>query len=104
MVRLSIWKSRYNSTNQLNRPGFTGECFVQILGYFIKVVHVFIKGLLCFLWRDISDGTVQALGVVPVDPFQGFPFNLSHGFPRAKEVDDFGFEQANRAFSQRVVI
>ena len=76
----------------LNRPGFTGECFVQMSGNFIKVVHVYIEGLLCFIWCDISDRTVQTFGVVPIEPFQGFPFNLAHGFPRAKEVDDFGFE------------
>jgi len=85
-------------SGRLNRPGFTGECFVQILGHFIKVVQVCIECLLRFLWRDVSDGTVQALGVVPIDPFQGFPFDPADGFPRAEEVDDFGFEQANRAF------
>jgi hypothetical protein len=68
-------------------------------------------------WRDVSDGAVQAFrcpavvcpsqtmrgGVVPVHPFQGFPFDPTDGFPWAEEVDDFGFEQANRAFGQRVV-
>ncbi len=76
----------------LNRPGFTGERFVQISGDFIKVVHVCIESLLCFLWRDISDGAVQAFGVVPIDPFQGFPFDPADGFPWAEEIDDFGFE------------
>ncbi len=73
-------------------------------GNFIKVVQVFIEGLLCFLWRDVSDGAVQAFGVVPAHPFQGFPFDPSDSFPWAEEVDDFGFEQANRAFGQRVVV
>ena len=72
-------------------------------GDFIKSVQICIEGLLRFLWRDVSDGTVQAFGVVPVHPFQGFPFKPTDGFPRAEEVDDFGFEQANRAFGQRVV-
>jgi len=67
---------------ELNRPGFTGGYFVQSLGYFIKGVQVCIEGLLCFLWRDISDGAVEALGVVPIDPFQSFPFDLAHRFPR----------------------
>ena len=66
--------------------------------------QVFIEGLLCFLWRDISDCAGEALGVVPVHLFQGFPFDLAHGFPGAQKVDDFCFEQANRAFSQRVIV
>jgi len=61
-------------------------------GDFIKVVHVCIEGPLCFLWRDVSDGAVQALCVVPAHPFQSFPFNPSDSFPWAEEVDDFGFE------------
>ena len=45
--------------------------------------------------------------VIPVDPFQGFPFDFAHRFPRADLVDalpakrlasiaekDLGFEQA----------
>ena len=56
------------------------------------------------MWRDISDGAMQAFGVVPVDPFQGFPFDLADGFPRAEEVYDLGFEQADRAFGQCVVV
>ena len=76
----------------LNRPGFTGEYFVQNLSYFIKGIQVCIEVLLCFFWCYISDRAVQAFCVVPVHPFQGFPFNLAHGFPRAKEVNDFGFE------------
>jgi hypothetical protein len=98
----------------LNRPGFTEECFVQMLCNVIKVVHVCIEGLLRFLWRYVApirdceaipcramDGAVQAFGVVPVDPFQGFPFDPTDGFPWAEKVDDFGFKQANRAFGQR---
>ena len=78
--------------HKLNRPGFTGGYFVQNLSYFIKGIQVCIEVLLCFFWCDISDRAVQAFCVVPVHPFQGFPFNLAHGFPRAKEVNDFGFE------------
>ena len=67
-------------------------------GDFIKGVHVCIESLLCFERCDIANGAVQALGVVPVHPFQGFPFDLAHGFPRAEEVDDFGLKQADDAF------
>ena len=88
----------------MNRPGFTGECFVQILGHFIKCVQVCIECLLCFLWCDVSDGAVQAFGVVPVDPFQGFPFAPADGFPWVEEVDDFGFEQTYCAFGQSVIV
>ena len=36
---------------------------------------------------------MKARGVVPVDPFLGFPFDLANGFPRAEEAYDPGFEQ-----------
>ena len=39
-----------------------------------------------------------------VRPFQGFPFDLAHRFPGADLVDDLGFEQADDAFGQGVVI
>ena len=42
----------------LNRPGFTGELFVQVSGNFIKVVHVCIESLLCFARRDVADSAV----------------------------------------------
>src|SRR5690554_3263740 len=61
----------------LNRPGFTGECFVQILGCFIMAAHAFIETLLCLLWRCVANGAVQALGVIPTDPPQGFPLDLA---------------------------
>jgi len=47
---------------------------------------------------------VQAFGVVPVDPFQGFPFYLAHRFPGAEEIDYLGLEQADDALGQGVVI
>ena len=47
---------------------------------------------------------MQARLVIPVDPLQGFPLDLTHGFPRAEELDDLGLEQADDAFSQSVVI
>ena len=62
----------------LNRPRFTGERLVQILGCFFMCVQGFIEHLLCFVRRDISDGAVKTLGVVPIDPFQRFPFKLAH--------------------------
>ena len=63
---------------ELNRPRFTGERLVQILGCFFMCVQGFIEHLLCFVRRDISDGAVKTLGVVPIDPFQRFPFKLAH--------------------------
>jgi len=53
-------------------------------GDVIKSVQVCIKGLFRFLWRDVSDGAVQTFGVVPVHPFQGFPFDPADGFPWAE--------------------
>ncbi len=38
----------------MNRPGFTGDRFVQMSGNFIKFIHVCIENLLCFLWRDVA--------------------------------------------------
>ena len=66
------------SRRRLNRPEFTGERLVQILGCFFMCVQGFIEHLLCFVRRDISDGAVKTLGVVPIDPFQRFPFKLAH--------------------------
>jgi hypothetical protein len=42
----------------LNRPGFTGEFFVQNLGGIIKGVHVCIEGVLHFLRRSMADGAM----------------------------------------------
>ena len=75
---------RRRNHNNLNRPGFTGERLVQILGCFFMGVQGFIEHLLCFMRCDISDGAVKALGVVPIDPFQRLPFKLAHRFPRAE--------------------
>ena len=48
------------------------------LGCFFMCVQGFIEHLPCFVRRDISDGAVKTLGVVPIDPFQRFPFKLAH--------------------------
>jgi hypothetical protein len=71
-------------TDNLNRPGFTGEHFVQNLRCFFKGVQVFVESFLRFSWREISDSTVDAFCVVPIDPFQRFPFQLANGFPGAE--------------------
>ena len=42
--------------------------------------------------------------VIPIDPFQGLPFDLAHGFSQADLVDDLGFEQADDTFSKSIVI
>ena len=47
---------------------------------------------------------MQAGVVIPVDPFQGFPLDLANGFPGAEKLDDLGFEQADDAFGQSIVI
>ena len=73
-------------------------------GNFINGIQVCIEGLLCFSRRDVSDGALEALGVVPADPFQCFPFDLADRFPRAEEFDDFGFDQADDAFGQGIVL
>ena len=47
---------------------------------------------------------MQAGVVIPVDPFQGFPFDLTNRLPGAEELDDLGLEQADDAFGQSIVI
>ena len=89
---------------QVNRPRFTGGWFVQSLGEHIERVQVCMERLLCFCGRGVSNGAEKTAVVIPVDPFQRFPFNLAHRFPRADLVDHLGFEQANHAFGQGVVI
>jgi hypothetical protein len=42
----------------VNRPGFTGESFVQNLGDFIKSIQVCIERLLHFLGRPVAYGAV----------------------------------------------
>jgi len=42
----------------MNRPGFTGELLVQMLGCFFSGIQGFIEVLLCFLRRDVSDFAV----------------------------------------------
>ena len=69
-----------------------------MLGCFFSGIQDFVEFLLCFLRRDVSDFAVQAFCVVPVHPFQGFPFDLPDGFPRPHEVNDLGFEQSDCAF------
>ncbi len=59
--------------NNMNRPLFARERLVRMLGCFFIWVQGCMEHFLCFMRRDISDGAVQALGVVPIDPFQRFP-------------------------------
>ena len=76
-----------------------------------------IERLLCFCGWDVSDWAKKSAVVIPIDPFQGFPFDLAHRFPRADLVDalpgkrlpsiaekDLSFEQADDTFSQCIVI
>jgi hypothetical protein len=47
---------------------------------------------------------VQTGVVIPADPFQGFPFDLTNRLPGAEELDDLGLEQADDAFGERIII
>jgi hypothetical protein len=55
-----------------------------------------IERLLCFCGWDVADGAEQPGVVIPIDPFEGFSFDLAHRFPRTNQVDDLGFEQADQ--------
>jgi hypothetical protein len=58
-----------------------------------------------FVFRgcEVVAGAVEASVVVPVDPFQGGEFDVVEAFPGSAVVDQFGFEQADLGFGQRVV-
>ncbi|PTR36596.1 Phage integrase family protein [Mameliella alba] len=40
----------------MNRPGFTGDFLVQLLGSFFRSVQAFVECLLCFSRGEVSDG------------------------------------------------
>ena len=63
-----------------------------------------IEFVLRFIGCAVPDGAVRAFGVVPGEPFQSLPLDLRHGLPRAQEFDDLGFEQADDALGERVVV
>lgn len=60
--------------------------------------------LLRFDWCDVAERFEQAFPVEPIDPLQGFLFDLILGFPWPQSIDDFGFEQADDRLGQRIVI
>jgi len=66
-------------------PRVYWKVFVQILSDFIKGVQVFIEGLLCFLWRDVSDGAVQAVRCCTSSPISGFPIRPGRRFSMGRE-------------------
>jgi hypothetical protein len=87
----------------MNRHGFTGEFLVQWLGCFwqrssVRRIPPLLRG------RDVSNGAVQAGVAIPVDPFQGFPFDLTNRLSGAEALDALGLEQADDAFSEGVVV
>ena len=68
------------------------------------VIQGSVESLLCFVRCDISDGAVRARVVIPVDPFQGFPFDLTNRLPGSKERMTLGLEQADDAFRGGIVM
>jgi hypothetical protein len=82
---------------QSNRTEFAGQYFVQTLGSFFKGVHVCVEGFLHFSWREICDSIVEALRVVPIDPFQRSPFLPADGFPGSVSLCSLELEQADNA-------
>ena len=65
----------------LNRPGIAGELEAQESGGFLVSVQVFIEDILCFVRCLVTNGAVDAVAVVPGDPFQCLPFDLGGRFP-----------------------
>ena len=76
-LNLTLENAEIAVSSDVNCPGFTGERLVQMLGCFFIGIQGFIEHLLCFMRRDISNCAVKTLGVVPIDPFQRFPFKLA---------------------------
>ena len=42
--------------------------------------------------------------IIPIDPLQRPPFDFAHGFPWTDLVNDFGFEEANDALGQCIIV
>lgn len=53
----------------MNRPGFSGECFVQHSCGFFDAVLLFTERALRFVRRPVDDGAARPLFAAPVDPF-----------------------------------
>ena len=53
---------------------------------------------------DVSDWAKKSAVVIPIDPFQGFPFDFAHRFPWSDLVDHLGFEQADNALGEGVIV
>ena len=62
------------------------------------------KRVLPFLRRLVSDHNVQLPLVVPVQPFQGFPIEVSSRFQRIEVIDDLRLDQSDDGFGQGVVL
>ncbi len=62
---LAAWGFEYKSNIiwhkiRMNRPEFAEGVCVQMLRSFLIFVQAFIECFLCFLGRDVADGTVQS--------------------------------------------
>ena len=90
--------------NCMNRPKVSGECYVQHLGCFFKLVLLLAESVLIFVRRLAAVRSVQRVLVVPVHPFRCFPSKLSGSFPRAEVLDYVGLEHSDASFGQGVVV
>ncbi|MDB5295306.1 MAG: hypothetical protein JWO31_1289 [Phycisphaerales bacterium] len=54
--------------------------------------------------RPAIAGRVQSLVVVPIDPFEGREFDLSHCPPRPLGLDLLSLEEADRGLGHSVVV
>ena len=98
-----VEQSKPTKKDFLNRPGFSGECFVHHSGCFFKLVVLLAECVLLFVRCLVADGTVQSVLVASMHPFHGFSFKPAFGFPPAEMLDDFGREQSDDGFGQGVV-
>jgi hypothetical protein len=63
-----------------------------------------VVALLGFGGRDVADRLEEAPGVEPVHPIEGGELDGLQRPPRAAAPDDFGLEQANDGFGERIVV
>ena len=63
-----------------------------------------VVALLGFSGRDVADRLEEAPRVEPVHPFEGGELDGLQRPPRTAAADDFGLEQADDGFGERVVV
>ena len=88
---------------ELNRPGNSGDWFSESSRDGWTVLTAIVD-LLVLGWGDVSEGFEKPSVIEPVDPFEGGEFDVLDAAPGPAAPDDLGFEQADNALGQGVVV